>query len=153
MFALQRLSSNPFEEKIWNLSEKHPSRCVEQVARNQKRFAGKVVGSGVSAGNRLHPADKDVVRMGGIRNRVLTPWVPAPNGSDRYSICVAFVVYRMWFVWGRCDSQECIAQLLTGYRFPSLTCIWYRNPQCKNTVSDTSHTYRIFYPLDVIGFR
>ena len=66
--------------------------------------------SGVSAGKQLNPAEKDVICMAGVLNSVFTSWDPAQNGSDRYSICAAFVVQHMWFVWKRCDNQECIAQ-------------------------------------------
>ena len=57
-----------------------PSRS-DKSRRKPKRLARKGVRSGVSTGNGLHPADKDMICMGGVRNRVLTPWGPASNGS------------------------------------------------------------------------
>ena len=57
------------------------SQGMWKSRRKPNRLAGKGVRAGVSSGNRPHSVDKDVICIGGVRNRVFIPRVPAPNGS------------------------------------------------------------------------
>ena len=51
--------------------------------RKLKRLAIKGVKSGENTTNQPHPAYKDVIRMGDVPNRVLTPLIPVTNMKRR----------------------------------------------------------------------